>query len=120
VTVAAGSGGRLVARGISKSFGAMRALSDVSLSVRPGSVHAVVGENGAGKSTLMKILAGAVTPDAGALELDGAPYAPPDPDAARRHGVAIVYQELSVCPHLSVADNIALGAASTARLEIQP
>jgi ribose transport system ATP-binding protein len=110
VTTASGSGERLVARGISKSFGAMRALSEVSLSVRPGSVHAVLGENGAGKSTLMKILAGAVTPDAGGLELDGLLYAPADPSAARRRGVAIVYQELSVCPDLSVADNVALGA----------
>jgi ribose transport system ATP-binding protein len=110
VTATDRSGERLVARGISKSFGAMRALSEVSLTVRPGSVHAVLGENGAGKSTLMKILAGAVAPDAGVLELDGASYAPEDPKAARRRGVAIVYQELSVCPHLSVAENIALGA----------
>jgi ribose transport system ATP-binding protein len=110
VTAAARSGERLVARGVSKSFGATRVLSDVSLVVRPGSVHAVLGENGAGKSTLMKILAGAVAPDAGTLLLDGAPFAPPDPLAARRRGVAIVYQELSVCPHLGVAENIALGA----------
>jgi ribose transport system ATP-binding protein len=110
VTATAGSGVRLVARGVSKSFGPTRVLSEVSLAVRPGSVHAVLGENGAGKSTLMKILAGALSPDAGSLELDGARYAPADPLAARRRGVAIVYQELSVCPHLSVAENIALGA----------
>jgi ribose transport system ATP-binding protein len=110
VTTAAGSGERLVARGVTKSFGPTHVLSEVSLSVRPGSVLAVLGENGAGESTLMKILAGALAPDAGSLELDGAPYAPADPLAARRRGVAIVYQELSVCPHLSVAENVALGA----------
>jgi ribose transport system ATP-binding protein len=70
----------------------------------------VLGENGAGKSTLMKILSGALTADSGTLSLDGAPYAPLDPRAARKSGVAIVYQELSVCPELSVAENILLGA----------
>jgi ribose transport system ATP-binding protein len=110
VTARADSGGRLAARGVTKSFGPTRVLSDVSLLVPPGSVHAVLGENGAGKSTLMKILAGALAPDAGSLELDGVTYAPTDPLAARRRGVAIVYQELSVCPHLSVAENVALGA----------
>jgi ribose transport system ATP-binding protein len=68
----------------------------------------VLGENGAGKSTLMKILAGSLSADAGTLLLDGAPYAPGDPLHARRRGVAIVYQELSVCPHLTVAENIVL------------
>jgi ribose transport system ATP-binding protein len=110
VTARADSGERLAARGVTKAFGPTRVLSNVSLSVRPGSVHAVLGENGAGKSTLMKILAGALAPDAGSLELDGVPYAPLDPLAARRRGVAIVHQELSVCPHLSVAENVALGA----------
>jgi ribose transport system ATP-binding protein len=110
VTGRAGSGQRLVALGVTKSFGPARVLSDVSLSVRAGSVHAVLGENGAGKSTLMKILAGALAPDAGSLTLDGLGYAPTNPLAARRRGVAIVYQELSVCPHQSVAENIALGA----------
>jgi ribose transport system ATP-binding protein len=101
---------RLVARGVSKSFGAARVLSDVSLEVRPGSVHAVLGENGAGKSTLMRILAGSLPADDGAMSLDGEGYRPADPLEARRRGVAIVYQELAVCPHLGVADNIALGA----------
>jgi ribose transport system ATP-binding protein len=99
----------LVVRGIGKSFGATRALESVDFTLRPGAVHAVLGENGAGKSTLMKILAGAVRPDAGSLTLDGKAYAPADPLAARRAGVAIVYQELSICPHLSVAENIVLG-----------
>jgi ribose transport system ATP-binding protein len=101
---------RLVARGISKAFGGTAVLRDVTLEVRPGVVHALLGENGAGKSTLMKILAGALEPDAGTLLLDGQPYAPRGPLAARERGVAIVYQELSVCPHLTVAENIVLGA----------
>jgi ribose transport system ATP-binding protein len=69
-----------------------------------------LGENGAGKSTLMKILAGAERPDRGLLELDGVPHVPSGPLAARRAGVAIVYQELSLCPHLTVAENIVLGS----------
>src|SRR5688572_23329543 len=101
---------RLVARDVAKAFGGTRALEQVSFEVRAGAVHAVLGENGAGKSTLMKIVAGAVAPDTGTLLLDGEAYAPPHPLAARRRGVAIVYQELSICPHLSVAENILLGA----------
>jgi ribose transport system ATP-binding protein len=101
---------RLAARGISKSFGATRVLDGISLALAPGSVHAMLGENGAGKSTLMKILAGVERPDAGALELDGAAYAPSGPLDARARGVAIVHQELSLCPHLGVAENIVLGS----------
>src|SRR5688500_18739687 len=101
---------RLLVRGVSKSFGRTLALRGVSLELGPGSIHAVLGENGAGKSTLMKILAGAEAPDGGTLELDGAAYAPRDPLEARRRGVAIVYQELSLCPHLSVTENIVLGS----------
>jgi len=94
---------------VSKRFGPTAALSGVRLSVAPAEVHAVVGENGAGKSTLMKILSGALTPDDGDILLDGSPYCPADPLDARRRGVAMVYQELSLAPHLSVADNILLG-----------
>jgi ribose transport system ATP-binding protein len=101
---------RLFARDISKAFGGTRALDRVSFEVRPGTVHAVLGENGAGKSTLMKIVAGAVLPDTGTILLDGEPYAPANPLAARRRGVAIVYQELSICPHLTIAENILLGS----------
>jgi ribose transport system ATP-binding protein len=101
---------RLVASDIEKSFGTTRALASVSLRVEAGSVHALLGENGAGKSTLMKILSGAVRPDRGTLVLDGEPFAPLDPHSARRAGVAIVHQELSICPHLSVAENVLLGA----------
>ena len=101
---------RFVARSVGKSFGDTRVLDDVSLELAPGSVHAVLGENGAGKSTLMKIIAGVERPDAGTLELDGAPYAPAGPLAARACGVVIVHQELSLCPHLTVADNVVLGS----------
>ena len=103
---------RLRARGVKKAFGVTKALDGVDLDVADGSICAVLGENGAGKSTLMKILSGAETPDAGSVELCGAPYAPVSPLAARRSGVAIVYQELSVCPHLSVAENVLLGMES--------
>ena len=81
----------------------------VDLAVRGGEVCALVGQNGAGKSTLMAILAGALTPDAGVMRLDGAPYAPRDPLDARQAGVAMIYQELSLAPHLSVMENIVLG-----------
>jgi ribose transport system ATP-binding protein len=97
-------------RGIRKSFGATQALGGVDFAVAPGEVVALVGENGAGKSTLMKVLAGAHAPDAGVLHLDGQPYRPSSPQAARAHGVAMVYQELSLVPHLSVEENILLGA----------
>ena len=96
--------------GIRKSFGATVALDGVDLAVRPGEVCALIGQNGAGKSTLMSILAGAQRPDAGSMSLDGAPYAPRSPLEARAAGVAMIYQELSLAPHLSVMENILLGA----------
>jgi ribose transport system ATP-binding protein len=95
--------------GLAKSFGATRALAGVSLEVRAGEVHALVGENGAGKSTLMNILSGLIRPDAGTMRLRGEPYRPSGPHDARRHGIAHIHQELSLCPHLSVAENVLLG-----------
>src|SRR5580692_7713115 len=100
---------RLRMSAVRKSFGATRALRNVSFEVAPGEVHVLIGENGAGKSTLMKILSGAHRPDAGAVELDGRPFAPANPLHARRHGVAMIYQELTLAPHLSVEENILLG-----------
>lgn len=100
---------RLSMRGISRRFGATHALAGVELDVPAGEVHALVGENGAGKSTLMKILAGAERPDSGEMLLDGRPYRPRSPADGRRAGVAMIYQELSLAPHLSVAENILLG-----------
>ena len=101
---------RLSLSGIRKSFGATQALRGVSLAVEPGEVHALIGENGAGKSTLMKILSGAHAADAGEIALDGVPFIPRDPHHARACGVAMIYQELTLAPHLSVAENIVLGA----------
>ena len=100
---------RLSMRGVGKSFGPTRALAGVDLDVAPGEVHALVGENGAGKSTLMKVLSGAVQPDAGEVLLDGTRYAPATPVDAAHGGVAMVYQELSLVPHLGATDNIVLG-----------
>src|SRR5688572_31997521 len=100
---------RFEMRGIHKRFGATVALAGVDLAVAPGEVCGLVGENGAGKSTLMAILSGALAPDAGAMSLDGRPFTPASPMAARRAGVAMIYQELSLAPDLSVADNVLLG-----------
>jgi ribose transport system ATP-binding protein len=99
--------------GICKAFGPTQALAGVDLGLRAGEVHALVGENGAGKSTLMKVLSGAERPDAGAMTLDGADYAPAGPQDARRRGVVMVYQELTLAPHLSVEANVLLGQERT-------
>jgi ribose transport system ATP-binding protein len=101
---------RFEMRGVGKAFGATAALDGVDFAVDRGEVCALVGQNGAGKSTLMAILAGAIAPDAGAMRLDGEPYAPRDPFEARRAGVAMIHQELSLAPHLSVMENVVLGA----------
>jgi ribose transport system ATP-binding protein len=111
---ASGSPPRLQMKGVYKRFGATQALGGVDLSVRPGEVHALVGENGAGKSTLMKVLSGAHPPDRGQMRLDGIPYSPRNPLHARESGVAMIYQELSLAPHLSVMENILLGIEPTA------
>jgi ribose transport system ATP-binding protein len=97
------------ARGVSVRFGTVAALTNVDFEVRPGVVHALVGENGAGKSTLMRVLSGAVQPDEGALTLDGAAISFASPRDARRAGIRMIHQELSLVPGLSVADNIFLG-----------
>ncbi len=100
---------RLRMRGVRKAFGGVHALRGVDLEVAAGEIHALVGENGAGKSTLMKILSGALQPDAGDLTLDDAPFAPSGPGAARALGVTMIYQELNLAPHLTVAENVHLG-----------
>lgn len=94
---------------VSKRFGPTVALDGVAFELAPGEVHALIGENGAGKSTLLNILAGAIHPDSGTMEAGGRPYAPTSPLDARRAAVALIHQELSLCPHLSVADNILMG-----------
>lgn len=100
-------------QGVHKRFGATLALSGVDLSVNAGQILALVGENGAGKSTLMKVLSGAHQPDQGQMWLDGQPYHPRNPLDARRAGVAMIYQELSLAKHLSVMENIVLGMEPT-------
>jgi ribose transport system ATP-binding protein len=99
--------------GIHRRFGPTVALDGVDLELRPGEIHALVGENGAGKSTLMKILCGAERADEGHMRLDGRPYTPAGPNDARRLGVAMIYQELTLCPHLSVEANVLLGLEPT-------
>src|SRR6476620_11363349 len=94
---------------IHKSFGPTVALDGVDLELREGEVHALIGENGAGKSTLMNIIAGSLRHDEGAMSIDGKPYVPTNPLDARLNGIALIHQELSLCPHLTVAENILMG-----------
>ena len=94
---------------LTKRFGPTLALDGVELVLRPGEVHALIGENGAGKSTLMNIVAGSMRPDRGSMTVFGSAYAPASPLDARRHGIALIHQELALCPHLTVAENVVLG-----------
>lgn len=102
-------GAALEMRGISKRFGPVHALQNVDLSVEAGTVHALVGENGAGKSTLMKVLAGVHSPDAGEVVIDGKRLVARRPADALAAGVAMIHQELSLAPDLTVAENVFLG-----------
>jgi len=102
-------------RGLRKRFGATLALDGVDLEVASGEVHALIGENGAGKSTLLNILSGIHRADSGEMSLADAPYAPAGPAEARSRGVAHVHQELALCPHLPVAENIFLGVEPARR-----
>src|SRR4051794_22696723 len=95
--------------GIRKEFPAVLALDDVDFRLFPGEVHALMGENGAGKSTLIKVLTGVHGVDAGEITLAGSPVSFHGPAAAQRAGVSTVYQEVNLCPNLSVAENILLG-----------
>jgi ribose transport system ATP-binding protein len=99
----------LTMHGVQKRFGSTLALRSVDLELSRGQVLSLIGENGAGKSTLMKVLSGAYQPDAGEMTLGGEPYSPRSPLQARRSGVAMIYQELSIAPHLTVMENILLG-----------
>jgi ABC-type sugar transport system ATPase subunit len=99
--------------GLAKAFPGVQALENVSLSVRRGEIHALVGENGAGKSTLMKILAGIHSKDAGRILLDGQPVAPATPAEALRLGLSSVHQEISLAPNLTVAENVFVGHEPT-------
>ncbi len=95
--------------GVSKAYGAVRALDDITVTFRGGEVHALCGHNGAGKSTLMKVLTGIVQPDAGEIEIDGEPVRFRGAADAQRAGLAIVDQELALVPSLSVGENLVLG-----------
>ncbi len=104
---------RLEMRQITKSFGGVRALCDVSFTASAGEVHALCGENGAGKSTLMKVLAGVITDYEGELRLSGRPVRFSGPRAAEDAGIRMIHQELNLVPQLTVADNIFLGRERT-------
>jgi ABC-type sugar transport system ATPase subunit len=106
----------LDAQRIEKSYPGVKALAGVDLSVDPGEVHALLGENGAGKSTLMKVIAGTVTPDGGRLALDGEAVPFGDAEHSRARGIGIVYQELSLVPQRSVAENVMMGRWPRTRL----
>ncbi len=100
----------IAARSVSKSFFGNPVLRDVSIALHPGRIHALLGENGAGKSTLINILSGAIAPDSGNIEVDGQTHRALTPRDARRAGVAVVQQELSLTSQLSIGENIGLGA----------
>ncbi len=103
-------------KGLTKAYPGVVANSDVSFDVYAGEVHALLGENGAGKSTLVKMIYGLVQPDAGTMTLEGKPYAPTEPRAARAAGVAMVFQHFSLFDAMNVAENIALGMENPPRL----
>jgi ribose transport system permease protein/ribose transport system ATP-binding protein len=96
-------------RGLTKRYGSITAATDVSFDVAPGEILCLVGDNGAGKSTVVTMLSGAITPDAGTIEVDGQDLAPGQPAAARDLGITTVYQDLALCPNLGVAENLTLG-----------
>jgi simple sugar transport system ATP-binding protein len=114
----------LTMAGVGVRFGTVRALDDARLRVRPGTVHAVLGENGAGKTTLMRVAFGLVAPDAGTMTWRGAPYAPRSPLDAIAVGMGMVFQHFSLVPAMTVAENVALGGrgrfdAGAAAREVQ-
>ncbi len=105
----------LSVRNVSKRFGVVRALQDVSIELRPGEIHALVGENGSGKSTLVKIVAGAIAADSGSIEIGGRPLTPATPGRSRRLGANTVFQDGSLIPELSIAENMYVGAVPSVR-----
>ena len=109
---------RLEMRGITKHFGGVKALTDVSLKVAPGEVHALIGENGAGKSTLMKILSGAYPRDKGEILIDGQEVKITNPKDSKDLGIAIIYQEFMLAPDLTVAENIFIDKLSAGKATI--
>jgi rhamnose transport system ATP-binding protein len=112
-STAANTGGDLVVTRVSKRYGGVPALNDVSLTISPGTVHALVGENGAGKSTLGKIISGVIGPDEGTMSLDGVPLSFKSPRDALSHGIVTIVQELAIVPGLTVAENVYLGVETS-------
>ncbi len=106
---ARGAGPLLETHGLTKAFGPVEVLSDISLAFHAGEVHAIIGENGAGKSTLMKIISGHLDPTRGSLKFDGAPLTLRGPVDAERRGIVLVHQEIMLAPDLSIAENMFLG-----------
>ena len=104
---------KLELKGVCKSFPGVKALDNVQLSLRPGTVHALMGENGAGKSTLMKCLFGIYRMDAGEVILDGKKIEINNPDEAMKYGIAMVHQELQPIPERSIGENIYVGRYPT-------
>jgi len=107
------SGTIIAVAGITKKYPGVTALSEVDFDLRPGEVHALVGENGAGKSTLIRVLSGDTRADAGTITIAGAPVHLTSPIDARRHGIVTIFQELTIVPDLSVAENVVLGSEPT-------
>ena len=107
---------RLSLHSISKSYGAIQALSRVSLTIEPGEVLGLMGDNGAGKSTLVKIIAGNFPPSTGEVLIDDEPVAFHNPRDAQRHGIEVVYQDLALCDNLSAASNVFLGRETMRKL----
>ena len=103
-------------QGIDKAFPGVQALKDAQFDLRPGEVHALVGENGAGKSTLMKVLTGVYHKDAGTIEVDGRKVEVPNPRAGRDLGISMIHQELALANHLTVAQNVYMGREPRGRL----
>lgn len=114
------AGLRLEARGVSKSYGSVRALTEVSASFSGGEIHGILGENGAGKSTLMGILSGFVRPDSGAIALNGKPVPTGDPGACKALGVELIHQHFMLVPEFTVAENLSLAAMGTLARALDP
>ena len=100
---------QLEIQNITKSYGDLKANDDISLSIKPASIHALLGENGAGKSTLVKVIYGSLQPDSGQMQWRGEGYSPKSPFEAREQGIAMVFQHFSLFESLTVAENIILG-----------
>src|SRR5919112_4138632 len=107
---------RLAVSGISKSYPGTQALADLDLEIMPGEIHGIAGQNGAGKSTLVRILSGVERPDGGAVLVDGTPVSFDSPHSAHQARIYTVFQELSLMPSLSVAENIHIGDLPRTRL----